>query len=64
MEQIQKHEWEPFGEADECIHCWIKRVVLPRMGRYIYYTAPDSDVWNEEPACITRYPEKEVKKDA
>jgi hypothetical protein len=54
MEQIQQHEWEPFEKAEECKHCWIKRVVLPRMSRYVYYTAPDSEIYNEEPACITR----------
>lgn len=34
------------------------------MGRYIYYTTPDSDIYNEEPSCIDRYPEEITKRPA
>lgn len=60
MEQIQQHEWVEYVEVEICKKCGVKRGVLFHTQRMIWYKGKfaDSEILNEEPACITRYQEK------
>ena len=58
-DKIQQHEWEPYKAVKKCKYCGVRTTItIDRMygNRIIYWTGDttDDDVFNEEPACITR----------
>lgn len=60
MEQIQQHEWmgDVLTETPSCLHCWVEKFT-DRNGKTTYRL--DGGWYEEEPVCITRYPEQNTK---